>query len=84
MDIMETPNISEKKDLTKVKYPLFMSTLRKLIARQRISGSAFARKLNIHPLTVVQWTNGRKLPKKFLRDILRDMFGDQITFDDEL
>lgn len=69
--------------MNEVKYPLFASSLRKLIARERKSGSAFARSLNIHNCTVIEWTNGRRLPKKFLREILKEIYGDQVVFDDE-
>ncbi len=70
--------------MKEVKYPLFKDSLRKLIAKQRKSGSEFSRDLNIHWCTVAAWLSGSRLPKKFLKEILREAFPGQIVFDDEL
>lgn len=69
--------------MNKHKYPLFQASIRKLIAQQRMSASAFARHLNLNPGTVIEWTNGRRMPKRFLREIIKEMFGDAIVYDDE-
>lgn len=68
--------------MNKNKYPLFQASIRKLIAQKRMSASGFARHLNLNPGTVIEWTNGRRMPKRFLREIIKEIFGDVIQYDD--